>query len=125
MSDLTAKVEEIERRHEADENRQPDFAWTHTPMDSQGYPMGPSKDVSAYLSIDGAQAHADRATLLTELAALKAERDVMAEALAKLANEASGLRAFEHEVRQAISNTNWECLQLRVDEARKALEDAQ
>jgi uncharacterized coiled-coil DUF342 family protein len=60
--------------------------------------------------------------VIAELTRLKAERDALAEALKKLANEASALRPFEYEVRQAISNTNWECLQLRVTEARAALE---
>ncbi|CAN1724404.1 protein of unknown function [Hyphomicrobium sp. 1Nfss2.1] len=43
------------------------------------------------------------------------------EALWKLANECDGLRAFEDEIRDAIGNTNWNVLRLRVDEARAAL----
>jgi hypothetical protein len=38
-------------------------------------------------------------------------------ALRRLRNEAQALHAFEHEVRAAIGNTNWECLMLRVREA--------
>jgi hypothetical protein len=38
--------------------------------------------------------------------------------LARLVNEVSALRAFEHEVRQAIGNTNWEVLMRRRTEAK-------
>ena len=54
-------------------------------------------------------------------AAVYAERDALRAACERLANEVSGLRAFEHEVRDAISNTNWEVLALREREAREAL----
>lgn len=45
-------------------------------------------------------------------------------ALRKLCNEVAGLRPFEYEVRIAISNTNWECLMLRLREADAALTPA-
>lgn len=43
-------------------------------------------------------------------------------ALGKLTNEVGGsLRGFEPEVREAIGNTNWECVMLRVREAAALL----
>ena len=44
------------------------------------------------------------------------------EALESLANEASGFRMAEPEIRQIVGNTNWNCLMLRVEQAREALE---
>lgn len=45
----------------------------------------------------------------------------LVEALKYLSNEAGGLLVFDYELRQVISNTNYNCLKLRVDEARAAL----
>ena len=44
-----------------------------------------------------------------------------AKVLRKLRNEVHGLGAFEFDVRQAIGNTNWQCLVERVVEADAAL----
>lgn len=55
------------------------------------------------------------------LDALQAQVEVLRVAMWKLANECDGLRAFEDELRDAIGNTNWNVLRLRVDEARAAL----
>lgn len=56
-----------------------------------------------------------------EIIRLTAQLAEAREALRKLANEVGGLRAFEHEVRQAVSNTNWNVLMLRLQEAGAAL----
>jgi len=47
------------------------------------------------------------------------------EALRKLANEVSGLRAFEPEIRAAIGNTNWSVLMGCLDAALHSKADSQ
>ena len=49
------------------------------------------------------------------------ERDELREMVRSLANQISGLGAFEHEVREVIGNTNWNVKMHWVDEARKLL----
>lgn len=48
----------------------------------------------------------------------------MLAALEKLANEVEGLGAFEPEIREAIGNTNWSVLRLRMTEAHAAIAKA-
>jgi hypothetical protein len=50
-----------------------------------------------------------------------AQRDALVAVLWTLTNEVGGLDAFESEIRQAISNTNWECLKRRASDGREAL----
>lgn len=48
----------------------------------------------------------------------------MLEAGRKLANEVAGLKAFEHELRAVIGNTNWSVLMQRMAEAEAAISKA-
>lgn len=45
-------------------------------------------------------------------------------ALSSLANEASGLSAFEAQIREVAGHTNWKCIQGRIKEARAAIAKA-
>lgn len=60
----------------------------------------------------------------TANAHLIASAPELAEALATLRNNVLGLGVFEAEIREAIGNTNWECLQHRVALAEAALAKA-
>ena len=61
--------------------------------------------------------------LAEEVDALTRQNEALRKALNALACEVDGMRAFEPEVRAAISNTNWACLRHHVDAARAALKE--
>lgn len=66
-------------------------------------------------------ARADKAE--ADKAALEAHVERLRGALVRLRNEVGGLACAEIEIRQAVGNTNWNCLELRVNEAHAVLDE--
>jgi hypothetical protein len=79
---------------------------------------GPWADICGYITIKGgrnvASVNSHNTTEGKANARLIASAPDMVEAGRKLAAEVGGLRAFEHEVRAAIGNTNWSVLMDRL-----------
>lgn len=97
--------------------------WTASYDDNGFYVVDAPGRPSPYIVATGGEGDADKANAALIVKAVNG-RAALRAALEGLANEVSGLVAFEPDVRAVISNTNWRCIMDRVAAARRALEES-